>query len=220
MSNVHTQVTPELSDYIRRVSLRESDLLRRLREETATLPMARMQISPEQGQFMQLLMHVLRAVNTIEVGVFTGYSSLCVALALPAEGKVIACDVSEEWTSIGKRYWKEAGVDHKIDLRLGPALTTLDSLIAEGREGSFDFAFIDADKGNYQNYYERMLTLVRKGGVIGIDNVLWHGSVADPSVQDAETQAIRNLNEMLHNDPRVFITLLPIGDGLTLAMKL
>ena len=220
MSNLHTQVTPELSDYIRRVSLREPDLLRRLREETATLPMARMQISPEQGQFMQLLMHVLRAVNTIEVGVFTGYSSLCVALALPAEGKVIACDVSEEWTSIGKRYWKEAGVDHKIDLRLGPALTTLDSLIAEGKQGSFDFAFIDADKGNYQNYYERMLTLVRKGGIIGIDNVLWHGSVADPSVQDAETQAIRNLNEMLHKDPRVSITLLPMGDGLTLAMKL
>jgi predicted O-methyltransferase YrrM len=220
MSNIHTQVTPELSDYIRRVSLREPDLLRRLREETATLPMARMQISPEQGQFMQLLIQILGAVNTIEVGVFTGYSSLCVALALPAEGKVIACDVSEEWTSIGKPYWKEADVAHKIDLRLGPALATLDSLIAEGRQGSFDFAFIDADKGNYQNYYERMLVLVRKGGVIGIDNVLWHGSVADPSVQDAETQAIRNLNEILHNDPRVFITLLPLGDGLTLARKL
>jgi caffeoyl-CoA O-methyltransferase len=182
--------------------------------------MARMQISPEQGQFMQLLMRVLPAVNTIEVGVFTGYSSLSVALALPAEGKVIACDLSEEWTSIGKPYWKEAGVDHQIDLRLGPALTTLDSLIAEGRQGSFDFAFIDADKANYQNYYERLLVLVRKGGIIAIDNVLWHGSVADPSVQDEDTQAIRALNEMLHEDPRVFISLLPIGDGLTLAMKL
>src|SRR6266851_8251452 len=168
MSCTHLELSGELWDYIRRMSVSEPDVLRRLREETAPLPMARMQISPEQGQFMGLLMRLLGARTTIEVGVFTGYSSTAVALALPDDGKIIACDVSEEWTSIARRYWREAGVAHKIDLRLAPALQTLDGLLEAGQEGKFDFAFIDADKTNYWNYFERALRLVRRGGVIAI----------------------------------------------------
>ena len=219
MSNIHTSITDELAAYLRRVSLREPDVMRRLRERTASVPEARMQISPEQGQFMQLLVQILGARKTLEVGVFTGYSSLAVALALPPDGRVTACDVSEEWTSIGKPYWEEAGVAHKIDLRLAPAVQTLDRLIADGQQGTYDFAFLDADKANYDRYYERALVLVRAGGLIGIDNVLWHSKVIDPSVNDADTLAIRDLNQKIHGDERVSLSLVPIGDGLTLARK-
>ena len=219
MSSQHLELSWELWDYIRGSSLREPDVLRRLREETAPLPLARMQISPEQGQFMGLLMRLMEARMTIEVGVFTGYSAISVAMALPDDGKIIACDVSEEWTSIARRYWREAGVAPKIDLRLRPALETLDALLAEGRAGAFDFAFIDADKINYSNYYERCLKLIRPGGLIAIDNVLWHGDVINPAKQDEDTQEIRAFNERLSRDDRVWVSMLPISDGLTLAMK-
>lgn len=219
MSNIHVAVAQDLAAYIRQVSLREPEILRRLREETGRRPKAEMQITPEQGQFMALLVRLLHARLTLEIGVFTGYSSLSVALALPEDGKVIACDVSEEWTSVARRYWRDAGVAHKIDLRLAPALHTLDSLIAQGRQGSFDFAFIDADKENYPGYYERALTLLRPGGLIAIDNVLWHGKVIDASADDPDTRAIRSFNESLHGDDRVWISMLPISDGLTLACK-
>jgi caffeoyl-CoA O-methyltransferase len=212
-------IDDELLDYIRRVTLREPEILRRLREETSSHPYATMQISSEQGQFMALLIHLMSARKTLEIGVFTGYSSLAVALALPDDGRIIACDVSEEWTSIARRYWREAGVERKIDLRLGPALKTLDDLIAQGQGGRFDFAFIDADKENYANYYERALVLVRSGGLIAVDNVLWQGQVIDASVNDADTRAIRAFNESLHHDERVWLSMLPIRDGLTLACK-
>ena len=212
-------IRDELLDYIQRVSLREPAILRRLRRETAALPCAAMQISPEQGQFMALLVQLLSARRTLEIGVFTGYSSLAVALALPDHGRIIACDVSEEWTSIARRYWREAGVESKIDLRLGPALKTLDDLIAKGQGGRFDFAFIDADKENYANYYERALVLVRPGGLIAIDNVLWDGKVIHPARNDADTRAIRAFNEKLHHDERIWLSMLPIRDGLTLACK-
>lgn len=208
-----------LSDYLLSVSLREPDILRQLREETAPHPWARMQISPEQGQFMALLVQLLGAEKTLEIGVFTGYSSLAVALTLPPTGKIVACDVSEEYTSVARRYWQAAGVADKIELRLAPALETLDALLASGQAETFDFVFIDADKENYLNYYERSLLLVRRGGLIAIDNVLWGGKVADPDVHDASTQAIRAFNERLHADERVTFSLVPIGDGLTLALK-
>jgi predicted O-methyltransferase YrrM len=219
MSADDLTITPELLDYTRRVTLREPDVARRLREETSRDPNAQMQISPDQGQFMALLIHLLDARKTLEIGVFTGYSSLSVALALPDDGRIIACDVSEEWTSIAKRYWREAGVEAKIDLRLRPALQTLDDLIAHGQAGSFDFAFIDADKANYSNYYERCLVLVRPGGLIAVDNVLWSGAVIDPSNNDADTLAIRAFNEQLKDDQRIWLSMLPIRDGLTLASK-
>jgi caffeoyl-CoA O-methyltransferase len=212
-------ITEELWEYMRRVTLREPDILRRLREETANHPKVNMQISPEQGQFMALLMHLIGARRTIEVGVFTGYSSLSVALALPDDGRIIACDVNEEWTSIARRYWQAAGVDHKIDLRLRPALETLDGLIATGQGGRFDFMFIDADKTNYAHYYERGLVLVRPGGLIAIDNVLWSGRVLDESVNDEDTKALRAFNEKLQGDDRVWLTMLAVRDGLTLACK-
>jgi len=219
MAPADLPVTPELADYIRDVSLREPDVLRRLREETANHPMVSMQISPEQGQFMALLVAMLNARRTLEIGVFTGYSSLAVALALPEDGRVIACDVSEEFTSIARRYWREAGVERKIDLRLRPAVQTLDDLIALGHGGGFDFAFIDADKANYANYYERCLTLIRPGGLIAVDNVLWSGKVADPSVDDEDTRAIRAFNLKLKTDDRIWLSMLPIRDGVTLACK-
>jgi caffeoyl-CoA O-methyltransferase len=214
-----TTINDELLDYIGHVTLREPEILCRLRDETSSHPHAEMQISAEQGQFMALIVHLLSARRTLEIGVFTGYSSLAVALALPDDGRIIACDISEEWTSIARRYWREAGVERKIDLRLGPALKTLDDLIAQGQGGRFDFAFIDADKGNYINYYERALVLVRPGGLIAVDNVLWDGKVIDPSVNDADTRAIRAFNESLHDDERVWLSMLPIRDGLTLACK-
>jgi predicted O-methyltransferase YrrM len=219
MSTAQTGVAEDLAEYIRSVTLREPEILKRLREETAKLPNAMMQISAEQGQFMGMLIRLLGAKLTLEVGVFTGYSSMVVALALPDDGKIIACDVSEEYTSMARRYWREAGVDHKVALRLAPAVETLEGLLAEGRSGTFDFAFIDADKENYDRYYERALKLLRPGGLIAVDNVLWHGKVLDQSVQDADTRAIRALNEKLHRDERILVSLLPIGDGLTLAYK-
>jgi predicted O-methyltransferase YrrM len=219
MSTVQTGVAEDITKYIQSVTLREPEILKRLREETAKLPNAIMQISPEQGQFMGMLIHLLGAKLTLEVGVFTGYSSIAVALALPEGGRIVACDVSEEYTSVARRYWREAGVEHKIGLRLGPAVETLDGLLAEGKSGAFDFAFIDADKENYDGYYERALKLLRPGGLIAVDNVLWHGKVLDESVQDADTRAIRALNEKLHRDERVWVSLLPIGDGMTLACK-
>jgi predicted O-methyltransferase YrrM len=190
-----------------------------LREETAQLAQRAMQISPEQGQFMALLARLTGARRCLEVGVFTGYSSLATALALPDDGRIVACDVSEEWTSVARRYWQRAGVDHKIDLRLAPASETLDALLAAGNGGTFDFAFIDADKTGYLAYYERALALLRTGGLALIDNTLWSGRVADPEVADADTVALRHFNEVLHRDERVDLSLLPIGDGLTLARK-
>lgn len=209
----------DLYDYLLAVSLREPDILTQLRHETAQLPMAQMQISPEQGQFMALLVKLLGAKKTLEVGVFTGYSSLVTALALPADGKIVACDVSEDFTSVARRYWEKAGIADKIDLRIAPALETLDNLLAAGEGESFDFAFIDADKGNYENYYERSLQLIRPGGLIAVDNVLWSGKVADSEVQDNQTKKIRAFNQKLHQDSRVTLSVVPIADGLTLARK-
>ena len=208
-----------LYDYLLSVSLREPEILLQLREETARLPNAMMQISPEQGQFMALLVELLGATKTLEIGVFTGYSSLCVALALPPNGKIVACDVSEEYTAVARRYWEAGGVAHKIDLRLAPALETLDELLAAGQAETFDFSFIDADKGNYEGYYERSLQLVRPGGLIAVDNVLWSGRVADSQNQDSSTKTIRAFNEKLHHDERVTLSVVPIADGLTLARK-
>ncbi|MEO8893598.1 MAG: class I SAM-dependent methyltransferase [Coleofasciculaceae cyanobacterium] len=209
----------QLYNYFLSVSLREADILRQLREETAHLPNAIMQIAPEQGQFMALLIKLLGAKKTLEVGVFTGYSSLCVALALPMDGKIVACDVSEEYTTIARRYWQAAGVADKIDLHIAPALDTLDQLLAEGQAETFDFAFIDADKGNYDGYYERSLQLVRTGGLIAIDNVLWSGRVADSQTKESSTKKLRALNEKLHKDQRIALSMVPIADGLTLAFK-
>ncbi len=219
MSNRSISLTDSLYQYLLDVSLRESGLLLRLREETAADPQARMQISPEQGQFMALLAKLAGARRCVEVGVFTGYSSLCVATGLPDDGRIVACDVSEHWTSIARRYWAEAGVAHKIDLRLAPALETLDSLVAAGEAASYDFAFIDADKTNYVGYYERALVLLRPGGLVVADNTLWSGRVADPEVADEDTVALRHFNEHLHRDSRVDLSVLPVGDGLTLARK-
>ncbi|MBD1815433.1 class I SAM-dependent methyltransferase [Microcoleus vaginatus DQ-U2] len=219
MANSTLGLENQLYDYLLSISLREPDILASLREETAKHPMGMMQIAPEQGQFMELLVQLMGATKTIEIGVFTGYSSLCVALALPPNGQIIACDVSEEYTGIARRYWEAAGVANKISLQLGPAINTLDKLIAEGQAGTFDFAFIDADKENYEAYFERSLQLVRNGGLIVIDNVLWSGRVADPQVQDESTTAIRTFNDKLRNDPRVTLSVVPIADGLTLALK-
>lgn len=219
MSNRTLDLGDRLYDYLLSASLREPDLLRRLREETAGLEMARMQIAPEQGQFMALLLRLMGARRTLEIGVFTGYSALCAALALPEEGRILACDISEEWTTVARRYWCEAGVEQKIDLHLAPALQTLADLTEHGQRESFDFAFIDADKENYDTYYEYALRLVRPGGLIAIDNVLWGGSVADEADQEPSTRAIRALNAKLHADDRIELSLVPIADGFTLALK-
>lgn len=215
----NVQLTDTLYQYVLDHSVREPAVLRELHEETAKLPMAGMQIGADQGQLMALLVKLIGATRCLEVGVFTGYSSLAVALALPPEGKIIACDVSEEWTAIARRYWKNAGVEGKIDLRLGPAVATLDDLLANGGAGRFDFAFIDADKGNYLAYYERCLKLLRQGGLVAVDNTLWSGDVANPGNQKPDTVSLRAFNERLHRDERIDLALLPIGDGLTLARK-
>jgi predicted O-methyltransferase YrrM len=212
-------VTDAIWQYLLDVTVREPAVLTKLRDETGRMPRGGMQISPEQGQFMALLVELIGARRAIEVGVFTGYSSLRVALALPADGKLVACDVSEEFTNVARRYWREAGVESKVDLRLGPALATLNALIAEGGRGTYDFAFIDADKSNYDGYYERCLELMRPGGLIAVDNTLWSGAVADSSKQDPDTRAIRELNAKIPDDPRVSSSLVPIGDGLLLARK-
>lgn len=212
-------LTDALYDYLLEVSLREPDILRRLREETAEMPMARMQISPEQGQFMRLLVEILGAHRYLEVGTFTGYSALSVALAQPEDGEVVCCDVSQEYTAIARRYWEEAGVSHRIRLHLAPAKDTLAELLRAGAGESFDFVFIDADKENYDAYYEYALALLRPGGLAAVDNVLWTGAVADPEKNDAETRALRALNSKLHGDQRVTLSMLPVSDGLTLARK-
>lgn len=219
MSNKTLTVTDQLHEYLLSVSVRETDILRQLREETAQHPMAQMQIAPEQGQLMALLVKLIGATKALEIGVFTGYSSLVVALALPSDGQLIACDVSEEYTAIARRYWQKANIAHKIDLRVAPAVETLDQLLAEGQANQFDFVFIDADKSSYDAYYERSLQLVRPGGLIAIDNVLWSGRVADPNEADNRTTKIRAFNEKLYTDERVDLSLVPIADGLTLARK-
>jgi len=212
-------LTEELNDYLVRVSVREHPMLRRLREETAALENASMQIAPEQGRLMALLVEAIGARRALEIGTFTGYSALVVALALPDDGTLVACDVSEAWTAVARRYWAEAGVAHKIDLRLAPALQTLDDLLAVGEGASFDFAFIDADKESYAAYYERTLRLLRPGGLVAVDNTLWSGRVVDAEVRDASTEAIRAFNAKLAGDDRVSLCMVPVGDGVTLAMK-
>lgn len=220
MSSRTIELTDPLYDYLIRTGTRESAIALELRNATRkATPAHRMQVSPEQGAFMALLVRLIGARRTIEVGTFTGYSALVVAEALPADGQIIACDVSDEWTAIGRPFWERAGVATKIDLRLKPAVETLNELIAAGESGKFDFAFIDADKRNYSEYYQRCVTLLRTGGLIAIDNVLWSGRVADASVTDDDTVAIREINTRVHEDERVDACTLPIGDGLTLAIK-
>jgi len=209
-----------MSDYLRQITLREPDVLRRQREASDQHPHASMQTAPEQGQFLDLLVRMTGARNILEVGVFLGYSSTSMALALPSGGKIVACDRSEEFTAQARQTWADAGVSDKIELRLGPAVDTLDALVAAGDTGRFDLAFIDADKSNYMNYYERALALVRTGGVIVIDNVLWHGAVIDPADATPDTEAIRAFNRLLHADPRIALSIVPLGDELTLACKL
>lgn len=218
MSNRTINLDDTLYDYLLAHSLREHPEQAALREATRTHARAGMQISPEQGQFMQVLVKLIGARRTIEIGTFTGYSALTVALALPADGKVLACDISDEYTSVGKPYWRRAGVADKIELVIAPAAETLDARIATGEAGHYDFAFIDADKTGYDGYYERCLQLVRTGGLIAFDNTLWGGDVARPA-HDDDTRALQALNDKLHRDERIDMALLPIGDGLTLARK-
>jgi predicted O-methyltransferase YrrM len=207
----------ELHAYLLRVGVREPDVLRRLREHTASIPQHNMQIAPEQGAFMGLLAELTGARRCLEIGTFTGYSALAVALRLPPDGHIVCCDVSEEWTSVARRFWAEAGVAGRIDLRLAPALETLDALLADGAGDSFDFAFVDADKANYRYYFERLMQLVRPGGVMLFDNVLWSGRVIDAAADDEDTRAIREINRVLAADDRIDLVMLPVADGLTVA---
>ncbi len=219
MANTTIGLSDDLAAYVVRVGTREPDVLARLREETAAMPQHGMQIAPEQGAFLALLVELIGARRCIEVGTFTGYSSTVVALALPDDGQVVCCDVSEEWTALARRYWDEAGVADKIDLRIAPATETLDGLLAAGEEDAFDFAFIDADKAGYDGYYERLLRLVRPGGLIALDNTLWGGEVLDEDTDDRDTRALRALNAKLADDERVTLCLLPVADGVTLARR-
>jgi predicted O-methyltransferase YrrM len=219
MSNKTIGISDELAAYVVKVGTREPAVLARLREETAALPEHGMQIAPEEGAFLALLVELTEARRCIEIGTFTGYSSLAVALALPADGKIVCCDVSEEWTSVARRYWEEAGVAGKIDLRVAPAAETLDRLLAADEQAAFDFAFVDADKAGYDGYYERLLRLLRPGGLIAFDNTLWSGRVLDPDARDAETRALQALNSKLAGDERVTLCLLPVADGVTLARR-
>jgi len=219
MSTRTIALTEALHAYMLDASLREPELFRLLRAETAKLPKANMQISPEQGQFMMLLVELVGCKCALEIGTFTGYSSLCIASAMPPGGRLITCDLNKEWTAIAHRYWQQAGLEQKIDLRLGPALGTLSHLLNEGLAGTFDFAFIDADKANCGRYYERSLQLLRSGGLLAIDNALWGGCIADPDVNDDDTVAIRALTRKVRGDQRVVTSLVPIGDGLLLARK-
>ena len=219
MSNRTLQLTDAVYDYLLAHSLQETPEQQQLRTETAGMEMSAMQIAPEQGQFMAFLVKLISAKKALEIGVYTGYSSLAVALAMPDDGKVIACDINREWTDVAQVYWKQAGVAHKIDLNLAPASETLKKLLQQGQQMSFDFAFIDADKTNYDQYYEMSLQLVRVGGLIVIDNTLWGGDVADASIQDDDTVAIRKLNKKLVSDERVDVCMLPVADGLTLLRK-
>ncbi|MCF6148781.1 MAG: methyltransferase domain-containing protein [Candidatus Kuenenia sp.] len=219
MANRTLFLTNELYKYMISSSVREPDILRQLRRETSHDQMSAMQISPEQGQFMAFLLKLQKATKAIEIGVYTGYSSLCIALALPPDGKLVACDINKEWTSVAQRYWEKAGVSKKIDLHLAPGIETLNHLISNGNANTYDFIFIDADKKNYDIYYERAINLLRPGGIIVIDNVFWLGKVTDHKIIDDETNAIQRLNKKLHNDERIDLSMIPVGDGLTLAMK-
>jgi predicted O-methyltransferase YrrM len=219
MSSRTLNLDARVYDYFQQVSIREPDVLMRLREETRHLPSARMQISPEQGQFMALLLRLISARNCLEVGTFTGYSALVCALALPEDGELVTLDLSREWTSVAERYWADAGVADRIGLQLGPAGESLRRLRRQGRDGTFDFMFIDADKTGYADYVEQGFHLVRTGGLIAIDNVLWSGRVADPADRDPDTQALRELNEQLKGDERFDLSMVPVGDGLTLLRK-
>lgn len=220
MTNKTITLNDGLYEYLLGVSLREPEVLRHLREETARMADGNMQIAPEQGQFMGLLARLTGARRALEIGTFTGYSALSVALQLPADGRLIACDISTEWTAVARRYFEAAGVADRIELKIAPALQTLDDLLARGQAGSIDMAFIDADKENYLHYYERALRLLRTGGLIVVDNVLWDGKVADPAASDSATVAIRAFNARLRVDERVMLSMLPVGDGITLALKL
>ena len=211
--------TPELYEYLLSVSLREPDILRELREYSATRPGAQMLIPPDQGQFLNLLLKIMGAKNVLEVGTFTGYSTLWMALALPEDGHITACDIDAKSGAIAQDFWQKAGLDHKITLHLAPALETLEDLLEQGCAETFDFAFIDADKRNYENYYEKCLQLVRCGGVLAIDNILWSGRIINPKSEDERTQALRRLNGRLLSDNRVDLSLLAVGDGLTLLCK-
>jgi len=213
------QLTPALLDYVQRHGARETPVQARLREETARLPLAVMQVSPDQGALMALLAELIGAKRYLEVGVFTGYSALWLALAMPPDGRITALDISEEWTAVAQRYWAEAGVADRIELCLGDAVETMDRLLAEGRADSYDFAFLDAEKTQYRDYYERALKLVRPGGLIAIDNTLQFGAVLDPTAAGASAEAVDALNAGIARDPRVSIALLPIGDGLTLCRR-
>jgi len=219
MSNRTIAITESIYQYLCDHSLREDPILKDLRDHTYDMEERAMQIAPEQGQFMKMLVKLIGAKNTIEVGVFTGYSSLAIALALPEDGRIVACDVNPQYTSVAEKFWVSAGVREKIDLRIGPAKDTLLKLINAGLTGTFDFAFIDADKINYDHYYELCLQLIRPGGLITVDNVLWGGTVSDDAINDVDTNSIRALNDKLHQDERIELSLVPIGDGLTLAMK-
>lgn len=219
MSNKGTYLTDELYNYLQKISVRPEPILQALREKTLTLPNSIMQIAPEQGQFMQLLIKLMNAKRTIEVGVYTGYSALAVALALPRDGKIIACDINKEWTDIAKGYWKEAGVADKIQLHLAPASETLQQLINEGQGNQYDFAFIDADKSSYLTYYEQCLSLVRPGGLIMFDNTFMHYTVLNNDKSDKTAEAIREVNLKLFHDERVDISMIPVGDGITLVRK-
>ncbi len=220
MSSDTIELNQSLRDYLINVSVKEPSVLKDLREETLQLDEFQMQISPEQGSFLSFLVNLINAKHTLDIGVFTGYSSLVVALQLPQNGYVTACDTNEEWTEIAQKYWKAAKVEDNIDLHIAPAVETLEKLISKGNEGLYDFSFIDADKINYQHYFEQSLVLVRKGGVIAIDNVLWGGRVLDNSDTEPATRAIREFNSKLFEDDRVVISMIPIGDGLTLAQKI
>ena len=219
MSNRTLSLDDRLYQYLLAHSLREPAALAKLRAETASHPKVNMQIAPEQGQFMQMLVRLLGARRAIEVGVFTGYSSLAVMLAMPADGRLLACDISEEYTAIARRHWRAAGVDERIELVIAPARATLDAHLAAGEAGCYDFAFIDADKTGYLSYYERLIQLVRPGGLIVVDNTLWSGDVADTANRDPDTVALREFNDVLLADKRIDLSLLPVGDGLTLARR-
>jgi caffeoyl-CoA O-methyltransferase len=219
MSNATLGLPADLHEYLLAVGIREPEILRDLRAETAGLPEHDMQIAPEQGAFMALLVELTGTRRYLEVGTFTGYSSLAVALALPPDGSIVCCDISREWTDVARRYWERAGVADRIELRLGPAMDSLDAMLAEGLAGSFDFAFLDADKIGYPAYTDRLLALLRSGGLLAIDNVFWGGDVADPSVDDESVRAVRQTNELLATDGRVSLAMVPIADGLTLARK-
>ncbi|HEU4919926.1 MAG TPA: class I SAM-dependent methyltransferase [Candidatus Limnocylindrales bacterium] len=219
MASTPQGISPELIAYLVEHGVREPALLARLRDETSSIPEANMQIPPEQGAFLAMLVRLMGARRCLELGTFTGYSSLSVALAMPPEGRLVCCDVSEEWTSVARRYWAEAGVADRVELRLGPALASLDALLDEGAAGTFDFVFVDASKREYPDYHERILRLLRSGGLVVYDNVLWGGAVIDPTDNDLDTVGVRRLNDRLATDERVDLAMLPVADGLALARK-